>query len=144
MKIQKEIHLYSAFPLLDAKPYFIKRAIVPIECKRELDPLTFLPIRPGFPNSFLLQIEHELELNDTISLYSTFINNGDFEPIIKIANEFNAVLHLTYLEKPMPNLFELYKSTGGNLTYLEFTRRYQNAFSFPSSGVKKLSFEKLI
>ncbi|MED2737402.1 hypothetical protein [Bacillus toyonensis] len=144
MKIQKEIHLYSAFPLLDAKPYFVQRAIFPIEFKQEVDPVTFLPVRPGFPNSYLLQIEHELGLNDAIALYSSFIDDGDFEPIIKIANDYNAVVHLTYLELPMPNMYELYKRAGGNLSYLEFTRRYQEAFSFPSGGVNKLAFENLI
>lgn len=144
MKIQKEIHLYSAFPLLDAKPYFVQRAICPIEFKQEVDPATFLPIRNGFPKSFLLQIEHELGLNDTIALYSSFIDGADFEPVIKIAKEYNAEVYLTYLQISMPNMYELYKKAGGNLRYMEFTKRYQEVFSFPNGGVNKLSFENLI
>ncbi|MCK2000155.1 hypothetical protein MZM54_01990 [[Brevibacterium] frigoritolerans] len=143
MKKHKTIYIYSAFPLLDIGTYFSKKAIRPMVYRQNLDKITYLPKNSGFPKSFLLKIEHELSLNTEVCIFSSFLNENDYEPIRTIASKYQAEMEFVFLETTMQKLYEKYLLKNGEMSFEGFCTAYQNFFHFPYLDIKALSFEQV-
>lgn len=143
MKKNKTIYIYSSFPILNIGHYFSKQAIRPIKFEQKLNKKTLLPIKSGFPKSFLLKVEHELSLKENVHIYSSFLNENDYSPIRDISNKMGANMIFVYLETSMENLFDMYKSKNGPLPYNEFCDEYIESFSIPYKNIEKLIFEQI-
>lgn len=143
MKNKKKIVIYSAFPILQIGNYFSRRAINPVTFQPKLNKDTLLPLKSGFPKSFLLKIEHELSLKSEVYVYSSFLNEADHTAIRQIANKYNAVMDFVYLETKMEKLFETYKNKNGILPFDKFCEVYIDSFSIPYKGIHRLMFDQI-
>lgn len=143
MKKNKTIYIYSAFPLLDVGTYFAKKAIRPMIYRQNIDKKTYLPKNSGFPKSFLLKIEHELSLKAEVCIFSSFLNELDYEPIRAIASKYQADMEFVFLETTMQNLYKNFLLKNGEMSFEDFCRDYRNFFHFPYQDIKVLSFEQV-
>lgn len=143
MKNKKKIVIYSAFPILQIGSYFSRRAINPVTYHQKLNKDTLLPLKNGFPKSFLLKIEHELSLKSEVYVFSSFLNEADHSAIRQIAKKYNAEMDFIYLETKMEKLFETYKKKNGILSFDKFCEVYIESLSIPYKGIHRLMFEQI-
>lgn len=131
MSKQKKIFMYSSFPLVEADTYFNKNLIKPITFTKTVDKTTYLPSTSGFPKLYLLKIEHELSLKESVSIYSSFLKEEDYECIFEIADKFDAEIEYIFMQSHMEDLYEVYRKKSGPLSFDEFCDKYAEYYHVP-------------
>lgn len=140
MTKRKKIFMYSAFPLTEVDNYFKKNLIKPLTFKQNIDKKTYLPKVSGFPKLYLLKIEHELSLKDSVTIFSSFLNETDYQCIYEIAESFEADIEYIFLQTSMKKLYETYKKKKGTLSFEGFANEYAKFYSIPADGMEFVSF----
>lgn len=140
MKKEKTIYMYSSYPLTEVKNYFKERLLKPLTYKQNIDKSTYLPTVSGFPKLYLLKVEHELSLNDSVVLHSSFLNDTDYECIYEIGKKFGAQIEYIFILEPMEKLYETYQKKKGTLSFEEFCNRYAEFYHYPLDRVDVMSF----
>jgi len=143
MTKQKQIFMYSSFPLTQVDNYFKEHLIKPLTYRQHLDKTTYLPSASGFPKLYLLKIEHELSLNDSVHIHSSFLNDTDYECISDIAAKYDAKVEYIFLQTTMDTLYDSYKKKKGALSYDEFCNRYAEYYHFPLDRVEQMTFVQI-